>query len=193
VTGPEPSSRRGRPRLAETDLLIRNAALHLLRTEGPDAVNIDAVASRSGVARTTIYRRYRGRGELMQAVLDELVEEALPAPTVPVAEKLHWLLQRILEVLENGIGRGGVAAVLTDRDPEFTHALRERMANRLRVLEQEMTADIEAGRLDPRVDPDTLVGLLFGAYLSEVLRYGEPRRGWAQRTVDLLAPAVTTD
>jgi hypothetical protein len=72
----------------------------------------------------------------MQGVLDELVEEALPAPTVPVAEKLHWLLQRILEVLENGIGRGGVAAVL---------------------------------------------------------RYGEPRRGWAQRTVDLLAPAVTAD
>jgi AcrR family transcriptional regulator len=193
VTGPERSSGRGRPRLAETDLQIRNAALQLLRTEGPDAVNIDAVASRSGVARTTIYRRYRSRGELMEAVLDELVEAGLPAPTVPVAEKLHWLLQSILEVLEKGIGRGGVAAVLTDSDPEFTNTLRERMANRLRVLEQEMTADIEAGRLDPRVDPDTLVGLLFGAYLSEVLRYGEPRSGWAQRTVELLAPAVTTD
>ena len=193
MTGPERSSGRGRPRLAQTDQLIRNAALQLLRTEGPDAVNIDAVASRSGVARTTIYRRYGSRGELMQAVLDELVEEGLPAPTLPVSEKLDWLLQSILEVLDNGIGRGGVAAVLTDSDPEFTNALRDRMANRLRVLEQEMTADIDAGRLDPRVDPDTLVGLLFGAYLSEVLRYGEPRRGWAQRTVALLAPAVTTD
>ena len=193
MTGAQRSAGRGRPRIAETDLLIRDAALELLRTQGPSAVNIDAVAVRSGVARTTIYRRFRSRGELMQAVLNELVEDGLPAPTAPVPEKLHWLLQSILEVLENGIGRGGIAAVLTDSDPEFTSALRGRMADRLRVLEEAMTADIAAGRLNRQVDPDTLVGLLFGAYLSEVLRYGEPRAGWAQRTVELLAPAVTTE
>jgi len=156
-------------------------------------VNIDAVAVRSGVARTTIYRRFRGRDELMHAVLNQLVEDGLPAPAAPVPEKLHWLLQSILEVLENGIGRGGIAAVLTDSDPEFTSALRGRMAERLRVLEEAMTDDIAAGRLKPQVDPDTLVGLLFGAYLSEVLRYGEPRPGWAERAVELLAPAVTTE
>jgi len=129
----------------------------------------------------------------MVAVLDELVDEGLPAPTAPVTQKLHWLLQSILQLLENGIGRGGIAAVLTDSDPEFTNALRSRMADRLRVLEEAMTADIAAGRLNRQVDPDTLVGLLFGSYLSEVLRFGEPRAGWAQRTVELLAPAVTSD
>jgi hypothetical protein len=48
-----------------------------------------------------------------------------------------------------------------------------------------------AGRLSTRVDPDTLVGLLFGAYLSQVLRYGEPRPCWADRTAELLTTAVT--
>jgi AcrR family transcriptional regulator len=171
--------------------VIRDAALELVRAQGPGAVNIDAVAARSGVARTTIYRRYRSRDELMEALLDELVEEGLPAPTLPVPEKLHWLLESILEVLDRGIGRGGIAAVLVDSDPVFTQALRTRMADHLRVLGEAMTADIDAGRLSPRVDPDTLVGLLFGSYLSEVLRYGEPRPGWARRTVELLAPAVT--
>jgi AcrR family transcriptional regulator len=181
---------RGRPRLAETDRLIRDAAAELLRAQGPGAVNIDAVATRSGVARTTIYRRYRSRDELMGAVLDDLVDSGLPAPTLPVPEKLAWVLERIFVLLEDGIGRGGTAAVLTGSEPAFTDALRARLADRLGGLRREMAADVGAGRLNPRVDPDTLVGLLFGAYLSEVLRYGEPRPGWTERTVDLLAPAV---
>lgn len=184
---------RGRPRTAETDQLIKRAAVELLRSQGPSAVNIDAVAARSGVARTTIYRRYGNRAELMSAVLDELVDAPLPAPSVPVPEKLRWVLERILLVLEEGIGRGGTAALLTDSDPEFTKALRERMAGRLEALEQAMATDVAEGRLGRDVDPDTLVGLLFGAYLSEVLRYGVPRDGWAERTVTLLGPAVTPE
>jgi AcrR family transcriptional regulator len=187
----ERSSGRGRPRRAETDERIRAAALELLRASGPGAVNIDAVSTRSGVARTTIYRRYGSRDELMAALLDQLVDVGVPPPSLPVQEKLHWLLDSIENVLEHGIGRGGTAAVLTDSDPEFTGALRARMAEQLRQLGRAMADDVEAGRLDPRVDPDTLVGLLFGAYLDELMRYGDPRPGWADRTVELLAPAVT--
>ena len=187
----ERPSGRGRPRRAETDERIRDAALDLLRASGPGAVNIDAVSARSGVARTTIYRRYGSRDELMAALLDQLVDVGVPAPSLPVPEKLHWLLSSIHDVLEHGIGRGGTAAVLADSDPEFTDALRTRMAEQLRLLGQAMADDVDEGRLSPRVDPDTLVGLLFGAYLDELLRYGDPRPGWADRTVELLAPAVT--
>lgn len=184
---------RGRPRRAATDRAIRDGALALLRTQGPTAVNIDAVAARSGAARTTIYRRYRSREELLGAVLDELVDDDLPAPTLPVADKLRWVLERVLRVLDEGIGRGGTAAVLTDSDPGFTAALRERLADRLAALATAMAEDVDAGRLARRVDPDALVGVLFGAYLSELLRHGTPRDGWIDRTVDLLAPAVTPD
>lgn len=182
---------RGRPRLEQTDQRILQAALELLREGGPTAVNIEAVAARSGVARTTIYRRYRSRAELMAAVLGELVEAPLPAPELTVPEKLRWVLERVSDMLEHGIGRGGIAAVLADTDREFTDALRAQIADRLRPLTDMMAADVEAGQLSPHVDPDTLVGLLFGAYLAEVLRHGSPRAGWMARTVDLLAPAIT--
>jgi AcrR family transcriptional regulator len=184
---------RGRPRRVETDRVIREAATELLRERGPGAINIDAVAALSGVARTTIYRRYRDRDELVRAVLDGLVEADVPAPTLAVPDKLRWLLHRVLDVLEHGIGRGGTAALLTDSDPVFTDALRSRMSEHLALLRAAMKQDVEAGRLDPRVDPDTLVGLLLGAYLAEVLRYGAVRAGWADRTVELLAPAVALE
>jgi hypothetical protein len=114
------------------------------------------------------------------------------SPSVASRGRPRRALQRILAVLENGIGRGGTAAVLTNSDPAFTSALRDRLAQQLGALQQAMAADVEAGRLSARVDPDTLVGLLFGAYLSEVLRYGDPRRDWVDRTVAFLTPAVTT-
>jgi AcrR family transcriptional regulator len=182
---------RGRPRLEQTDQRIVQAAVELLRAGGPSAVNIDSVAARSGVARTTIYRRHRSRAELMTAVLDELVEAPPPAPELSVAEKLRWVLEKVSDVLDHGLGRGGVAAVLADSDPEFTRALRTRIADQLRPLTDMMAADIETGRLAAHVDPDTLVGLLFGAHLAEVLRHGSPRAGWTDRNVDLLLVAIT--
>ena len=58
---------RGRPRDPHTDELITQATLDLLRERGPSAVHVDAVAARSGVARTTIYRRYSDREALIRA------------------------------------------------------------------------------------------------------------------------------
>lgn len=184
---------RGRPRLEQTDRRILDAALRLLRADGPRGVTVDAVSAASGVARTTIYRRYKSRDELIGSLLDSLVDPDLPPPELPVPAKLRWVLEQVLVVLEDGIGRGGTAAVLIDSDPAFTNALQERLASRLRSLTRAIAADVEAGRLKPDLDPETLVGLLFGAYLSEILLHGAPRDAWLQRTADFLVPAVARE
>lgn len=190
---PHSTANRGRPRLESTDQRIIDAALELLREKGPAAVNIDAAAARSGVARTTIYRRYRSRDELMTAVLEHLIDPAPLAPDLPVAEKLRWVLDRISDILENRLGPGGTAAVLADSDAVFTAAVRARLATRMSALADLMNLDIATGRLRDTIDPDTVLGLLVGAYLAEVLRFGSPRAGWADRAVEFLTPAVTPD
>ncbi|GAA1602715.1 TetR/AcrR family transcriptional regulator C-terminal ligand-binding domain-containing protein [Kribbella sancticallisti] len=182
---------RGRPRLESTDQRIIQAALELLRSKGPAAVNIDSVAARSGVARTTIYRRYRSRDELMHAVLEQLIDPAPLAPDLPVREKLRWVLDRISDILQNRLGPGGTAAVIANSDPVFTSAVRARLATRLSTLAELMNADRETGRLHANIDPDVVLGLLVGAHLAEVLRFGSPRDGWTDRALELLTPAVT--
>ena len=67
----------------------------------------------------------------MTAVLDELIEAPLPPPELSIADKLRWVLERVSGILDHGLGRGGVAAVLADSDPEFTLALRTRIADQL--------------------------------------------------------------
>ena len=185
--------RRGRPRQPEVDDRITGAAVDLLRSGGPAAVNIDAVANHCGVARTTIYRRYRTREELLAKILDDIVEESFAAPDQSLAGQLRWALQRVRTLLEEGLGRGGTAAVLADTDPEFTEALQRRLRNALSAMKTEIASDVAEGRLARDVDPDALVGAVFGAYLAEVLQYGEPRRGWEDRTVALLLSGIAPD
>lgn len=182
---------RGRPRLARTDQRIMRAALELLRDKGPAALNIEAVAAHSGVARTTIYRRYRNRRELVAAAVAELVEGPFPPPELPMEAKLRWVLEQISDMLEHNLGRGGISAVLVGADLEFTTALRGRIEDRLGTLRGLMKSDVDTGRLNSEADPDALVGLLFGAYLGEILRYGQPRDGWMNRTINLLTRALT--
>src|SRR4051794_33023496 len=183
--------RRGRPRQREVDERITAAAYELLRSGGPNSVTIDAVSTVSGVARTTIYRRYRSREELLARILDEIVEAPFDPPDESLEGQLHWALERARTLLEDGLGRGGTAAVLADTDPEFTEALQRRLHHALTALKDEIAAGVEAGRLGAEVDPDALVGAVFGAYLAEVLQFAAPRPGWADRTVALLLSGLS--
>jgi AcrR family transcriptional regulator len=184
------SAARGRPRRAETEERLMRAAAELLREKGPAGVSIDAVASRSGVARTTIYRRFESRRQLIAAVIAPAVDRPLPPLDLPLAGKVRWVLDQVAEMFGAGLGRGAIAAIISDSDPDFTGALREALERRLDALRAQISVDIDAGEVARHVDPDAVIGLLFGAYLSEVLRHGEPRMGWTDATADLLAKAL---
>jgi AcrR family transcriptional regulator len=167
------------------------ASLELLRARGPAAVTVESVAARSGVARTTIYRRYRDRAAVLRAAMDRLTDQEVPPEDLDVRDKLRWVLTRVCVVLEEGLGRGGVGAVLTDGAPELTDAFREALAVHLRPLEAAIAADAQRGLLRPDLDADVVVNLVFGSYLGEVLRYGRPRGDWMDRTLDHLVAALS--
>jgi AcrR family transcriptional regulator len=181
---------RGRPRRVETDERLMRAAIELLREKGPAAVSIEAVASRSGVARTTIYRRFDNRRQLIEAAIDPVVDRPLPPLDLALEGKVRWVLEQVAELFETGLGRGAVAAIISNSDPDFTGALRQSLERRLGALRAQIAADIDAEQVAPHVEPDALIGLLFGAYLGEVLRHSEPRKGWTNHTVALLTRAL---
>ncbi|HEY9564143.1 MAG TPA: TetR/AcrR family transcriptional regulator [Nocardioides sp.] len=185
---PDPDAVRspGRPRRTEVDRQIVEATQQLIREGGPATVSIAGVANRSGIARTTIYRRYRDREELLVAALQPVTEQGAPAADSTLEKKLDWVLERAEEVLANGIGLGGVAAVLADTDPAFSAALRRSLSAGLEPIHAQISADVDSGSLVEHADPDLLVDVLLGSYLSRVLRHGEPDRAWRSRTARLL-------
>ncbi|WP_227983334.1 TetR/AcrR family transcriptional regulator [Nocardia spumae] len=54
-----------------------DAGLSVLEHKGPDAVRVEALAARLGVTRGGFYRQFRGRDELLGAMLDEWERRAV--------------------------------------------------------------------------------------------------------------------
>jgi len=57
------------PRIARSRAKLLAAATDLLVESGPRGVTVDAVAERSGVAKSTLYRHWSSRDELLVAVM----------------------------------------------------------------------------------------------------------------------------
>ncbi|NYE38607.1 AcrR family transcriptional regulator [Nocardioides cavernae] len=179
-------ARPGRPRAASVDHRLHDTVLQLLREGGPGAVTIDGVAARSGVAKTTIYRRHSNRAELLRAVL----AEAVSAPEVPregtVRDRICIALEQVWHQMGDVLGPGGLAELLTNGDPEFTDLFRTALRPHVDMLATRMQEDIDEGLLRPGLDTDGVVSLMIGAYLGELVRHGEVDPRWLDRTIELL-------
>lgn len=171
---------------------ITTAALELLRTRGPRAVTIEAVTAVSGVAKTTIYRRYRDRNAMLIAALASVTQPAPPpaydGSLVPI---LEWLIDQSAHAIEGGIGVGGVAALLTEDDREFTDLIRSLLVHHRRTLMDALREVASAHPLRDDLDLDTILDCTVGAYLAERARTGTVRAGWSQRILRILLPAFT--
>ena len=169
---------------------ITDATLALLRAKGPRSVTVEAVAARSGIAKTTIYRRHRDRRDMLSVALSRVT---IPEPLAARAEapdRLRWLIREAVKTIEVGIGFGGFAALLTDDDPDFTKLFRRILADRRAGLESMIDAAKADGSFRADVDGTTLIDAMVGAHIAERARTGRVASGWETRLFDLFWPVV---
>lgn len=90
------------PRLDRSRAAILTAAVELLAEGGIHRVTIEAVTSRSGVARSTLYRHFRNNTELLAAAFQELLPPlAAPAPGGgPRARLLRLVLDQARQIAQ---------------------------------------------------------------------------------------------
>lgn len=69
---------RGRPRSADRDREIRDAAWLLITELGCGGLTFEAIAQRVGCSRSTLYRRYATKAELISHLLDQTVRDFAP-------------------------------------------------------------------------------------------------------------------
>jgi AcrR family transcriptional regulator len=81
-------------RVARSRAAVLDAGVELLVECGPNAVTVDAIVQRSGVAKTTIYRHWGSREDLVVDVIREVVK---PTPALradlPFEEALRTLMR----------------------------------------------------------------------------------------------------
>ena len=153
-------------------------------------MTVEAVAARSGIAKTTIYRRHRDRREMLSAALSRMTTPEPLAAQVEAADRLRWLIREAVKTIEGGIGFGGFAALLTDDDPDFTKLFRRILADQRAGLESVIDAGKADGSFRADIDGATLIDAMVGAHITERARTGRVASGWETRLFDLFWPAV---
>jgi len=161
-----PPRPRGRPRRAAARRVIVDATLELIGEGGFQAATMDAIATRAGVGKTTIYRRWPSKEALLADALHEL---ATPPPAPAADESLYELLHAYLLDQERELGDPRVARLLPgllgelESNPEFAAAWVERVVRpRRRAIVEVLQEALERGELRAGVDPDVVADLLLG-------------------------------
>jgi AcrR family transcriptional regulator len=154
-----PRATRPGGRTARTRERVLDAVASLLVEGGYDALTVDAVAARSGVHRTTVYRRWQDTGGLLADSLDAAREQPWQPPdTGSLRHDLIEINRQIVAALteEPSITRALIAASF--RSPAAARALRsfweDRFARAAVVVER------AAGRGEATVDADARTVLI---------------------------------
>ena len=181
-----------------TEKAILDATRELLAERGVHHLTVEGVAARSGVAKTTIYRRWRSKDELALAVLLDMVAQIVEVPDAgDVRTELIGFVDgavRILGTTLMGRVMQGLASDLAT-DPHLGRSFRERIvAFRVAELRRVLERAIARGELRPDVDVDLVHEMLFGpVYYRLLLSGGTLDDGLAARIVDALLPAIRAD
>lgn len=195
VVSPTRASAGGTSRSQRTEAAILAATRELLAKGGVRELTVEGVAARSGVAKTSIYRRWRSKDELALAVLIDMVQTVVAVPELPdTRSELIALVQGAVRVLGKtlmgSVMQGLVSELATN--PQLASAFQERVvALRLHEVERLLRRGIERGELRPDIDIGLTHELLFGAVYYRLFLSGEPLdRKLAERIVDAVLPAL---
>lgn len=170
---------------------IYAAAMTLLRSDGPGAVTIEAVAAASGVARTTIYRRHKDRNEVLVAALSEYMADPLIEPAADVWANLHAMLTEAQTTFSERSGSGVFIALLTGEDRELVELIRDKLLrSRLYRLTARLDQAVAEGQLRAGLDTAAVADLLVGAAAARFAHSGQYPEDWAQRVLTTLRPAL---
>jgi AcrR family transcriptional regulator len=158
---------------------------------------VEAVAARSGVAKTTIYRRWRDKWEL---ALDAVMIDMLPRFDEPVdvgdtrKELLTFINQVVRMQASTPFGpamQGLVSQIATD--PELTRVYREQVVQpRMDQLAPVIERGIARGDLRADTDVRLVHELLVGPIFYRLLFSGAPlTRNLGPRIVDAILAGFT--
>lgn len=180
---------RGRPRSADTDRLILDAALKLLSERGYARMSMDAVASEAGVSKPTIYLRYPGKADLAAAALAAYDSSAAPEPTGDVRADLLAQLRHFRRSVERPFGLTMIGNLLAEEQqtPALLEGFRTRTVGpRRRQLRGILERAVADGRMRQDADLDAAVNMLIGSYYAQYLS-GDPfPLRWPEHQVDLV-------
>jgi AcrR family transcriptional regulator len=167
-----PARGRGRPRSQKADQAILDATLRMLGTQGVAGMTIEGVAADAGVGKTTIYRRWPTKTDLILAAISDLVPPGDPPDTGTMAGDMAALAETQQRRLVGSGLSGIVPRVLAESmsSPKLHQDFVDRVVNPFReLLRLFIERGIERGELRADLEVEPLVDLLHSIPIYKIL------------------------
>jgi AcrR family transcriptional regulator len=159
---------------------IHAAVLDELIERGYAALSVESVASRAGVNKTTVYRRWPTLDELLLDALTSWASDAFPVPeTGSIETDLLALGKELASQLNGGIGRELAAIVLTAglRSAQLGEAARQYFDHQAMRAAPVVNRAIDRGELPAGTDPNALLATIRAPLFYRMVTTGDPIDG----------------
>lgn len=185
-------------RAKRTEAAILEATRELLIEGGVRRLTVEGVAARAGVAKTTVYRRWKSKEELALAVLLEMVKEVVAVPDLGnVRDELITFVNGAVRILGKTLMGRVMQGLVSDfaANEDLGKAFREQIVSmRLAEVRRLMERAIGRGEVRPDVDMVLVHELLFGPVYYRLLLSGcKLDRRLAERVVDAVLPGIVAE
>ncbi len=186
----EPQQRPG-GRSARVRAKVLEATLSELGASGWGALSVDRIAERSGVHKTTIYRRWGSADRVALAALLETGNEEIPIPdTGDVFGDLLALGRLITATISDPVGRAVATAVVAEPDSQALSELAGVFwSERFTVARAIVERAVVRGEIDGSVDADRVVeSIASQIWFRIMVRRGTVSDNWLTGVVEAALP-----
>ena len=170
------ASARGRPRDPTLDARILEQVLDLLGSRGYAGLTLDELAVRSGVAESTILRRWPSKAAVAAAGVERLALQSIDVPDFGTLHRdLHALVHGAVDTFVRGRGQF-VPRLLREagHHPEITDLLHAVLHTRRQAYRRVLARAVARGELDPSADQELLIDMLIGPVWTRLLITRDP-------------------
>ncbi|MGI2904338.1 TetR/AcrR family transcriptional regulator [Tolypothrix sp. VBCCA 56010] len=181
----------GRPRSAESHQAIIKATLDLLSQIGYDRLSIDAIARSAGVGKTTIYRWYASKEELVADAIESVRQEIEIPDTGALSSDIDCIIEIAVKTTLTPLGRQILAMIIgaASSSPQFAQVY---WTKYLLPRRQAFQVAIERAKARNEIHADTDSDLVFDL-MSGIMLYAlvfmpsvEPVEAYIRRAVGLI-------
>jgi AcrR family transcriptional regulator len=173
----------GRPRSSKSHQAILKAALELLGEVGFENMSIEAISARAGVGKTTIYRRYNSKEELVADAIESIRQDVAIPDTGNLYNDLDELIENAAQITLSPLGRQTVAMIISSAASnsqfaqiywtKYLQPRREAFANVIEraKMRNEIQVDVDSGLVFDSVSGIMLYALIFPPQTESWTKY----------------------
>ena len=162
----------GRPRNEELDQVILDTTFELLKHKKVSELSVEAIATKAGVGKNTVYRRWSCKAAIVvDTLLAKVNSESIFPDTGSVYEDLRQQMLGLVKALDGSLGPLMKAVIAEcQSEPQVFETFRHRFVELRRTETKEvLRRGISRGQLSADTDLDLLMDTLYGPIYFRLL------------------------